>query len=349
MLPTVTSSRYVARTQGTTTLTVTSPTDASSVAGSPVTVAGTTVPGNKIYVAATNTDANSATTIASTTAAADGSFSVDVAVTGGTSVINVVAVDASGGTAHVARTVVFDFVPGTVLLDVTDPDGDDNGPGNYAYPTSDNFQPGAYDIEQFQVFDAGSDVIFRLKTRDLTPTFGSPLGAQLVDVYVHDPGAATTSTTAANAIAQLHHCGAICLEPSHSGAGLRSAIRRCERGNARYGVDQRQLDFEIHHVPCLEGITRRAGSGVGLHCRPHRPGRLQLGPGQRLPADAAGLPVRGVRDVERRPALHVQPRPRTEGRRRDHSGRRAPVGRAGLHAAQPRRPRGHHDSVRRGD
>jgi glucoamylase len=37
-----------------------------------------------------------------------------------------------------------------------------------------------------------------LKTRDLTPTFGSPLGAQLVDVYVHVPGAATTSTAAAN-------------------------------------------------------------------------------------------------------------------------------------------------------
>ena len=28
-----------------------------------------------------------------------------------------------------------------------------------------------------------------VRTRDLTPTFGSPLGAQLVDVYVHDPGA----------------------------------------------------------------------------------------------------------------------------------------------------------------
>ena len=79
-------------------------------------------------------------------------------------------------------------MPGTLLLDVTDPNGDDNGPGNYAYPTSGDFQPGAFDIQQFQVYDAGSDVIFRLKTRDLTPTFGSPLGAQLVDVYVHDPG-----------------------------------------------------------------------------------------------------------------------------------------------------------------
>jgi glucoamylase len=91
---------------------------------------------------------------------------------------------------------VFDVTPGEVLLDVTDPDGDDNGPGNYAYPTSANFQPGAYDIQRFQVLDDGADVIFRLQTRNLSPTFGSPLGAQLVDVYVHDPAAASTSTAA---------------------------------------------------------------------------------------------------------------------------------------------------------
>ena len=35
-----------------------------------------------------------------------------------------------------------------------------------------------------------------MRTRDLTPTFGSPLGAQLVDVYVHVPGASPTSTAA---------------------------------------------------------------------------------------------------------------------------------------------------------
>jgi glucan 1,4-alpha-glucosidase len=196
VLPAVTSSRYVAHTQGTTTLTVTSPADGSAVAGSPVMVTGTTAPGNQVYVSATNTDANSATTLASTTADPSGSFSVDVTVTGGTSVLNVVAVSATGGTAHAKRTVLFDFVPGTLLLDVTDPNGDDNGPGNYAYPTSDNFKPGAYDIQQFQVYDADPDVIFRLKTRNLAPTFGSPLGAQLVDVYVHVPGAATTSTAA---------------------------------------------------------------------------------------------------------------------------------------------------------
>ena len=127
-----------------------------------------------------------------------GSFSVDVAVTGGTNVLNVVAVSPSGATAQAKRTVLFDFVPGTLLLDVTDPDGDDNGPGNYAYPTSANFHPGAFDIQRFQVYDAGSDVIFRLQTRDLSETFGSPLGAQLVDVYVRVPGASTTSTAAAH-------------------------------------------------------------------------------------------------------------------------------------------------------
>ncbi len=198
--PRSTFQRYVARTQGTTPLTVASPADLSAVTGSPVTVTGTTAPGNAVFVTATNTDANSATTSASTTADSAGDFSLSVAVTGGTTVLNVVAVSASGGTAHVKRTVVFDFVPGTLLLDVADPSNDDNGPGNYAYPTFSGFHPGAFDIQQFQVFDDGTNVIFRVKVRDLSPTFGSPLGAQLVDVYVHDPAAApgSTSTAAAN-------------------------------------------------------------------------------------------------------------------------------------------------------
>src|SRR5262249_27505617 len=103
-----------------------------------------------------------------------------------------------GDTAHDSRSVFFDFVPGMLILDVADPDGDDHGPGNYAYPTSDSFKPGAFDLQEFQVWDSGPNVTFRVKTRDLTPTFGSPLGAQLGDVYVHEPGAASTSTAAAN-------------------------------------------------------------------------------------------------------------------------------------------------------
>jgi hypothetical protein len=194
--PAETVRRYVTSTQRATTLTVTAPGDRTAVPGSPVTVTGTAAPGATIDVSATNTERDSANTIVTTTAGADGAWSAAVPIEGGTIVLDVVATAGDGGTAHVQRTVVLDFTPGTVLLDVTDPDLDDNGPGNYAYPTSSNFHAGAFDIERFQVLDDGANVIFRLQTRDLSPTFGSGLGAQLVDVYVRDPAAAQTSTAA---------------------------------------------------------------------------------------------------------------------------------------------------------
>ena len=197
--PAATFARYVAHAQGATTLTVTSPNDESAVNGSTVTIVGTTAPGNTVYVAATNTD-TFATTTASAAAPA-GNFSVSVPISGGTSVLNSVAVSPDGGTAHDKRSIVFDFTPGTVLLDVIDATGDDNGPGNYAYPTDSAFHAGAYDIQEFKVILSPdtSIVTFKLQVRDLSPTFGSPLGAQLVDVYVHDPSAAAgdTSTSAA--------------------------------------------------------------------------------------------------------------------------------------------------------
>ena len=303
--------------------------------------------GQPVYVSATNTDVNSATTTASTTAAADGSFSVDVAVTGGTNVLNIVAVSATGGTAHAKRTVLFDFVPGTVLLDVTDPDGDDNGPGNYAYPTAGDFKPGAFDIQQFQVYDAGSDVIFRLKTRDLSPTFGSPLGAQLVDVYVHVPGAATTSTAAANRDAQLRDRAAVRLEPADPGAGLRPALRGREPApTLGTVVDQRQLDLALHHRSASRRRrSARPAPGWGFTVVLTGQDGFSSRPGQRLPADAAALPVRRLRRGERRPALHVQPGHRPEGDRRDHAAGRAPVGRARLHDPQPGDAQRRHDSV----
>ena len=197
--PADTFNRYVNHQVAMTTLTVTAPADKSAVSSSPVTVTGTSVPGNTIYVAATNTDQNSQTTTAVTTAQPDGSFALTLPITGGTTVLSTVAVSPLGASAYDQRTIVFDFTPGTVLLDVTDPLGDDHGPGNYAYPTAADFHAGAFDITDFKVILSpdGSTVTFKLQTRDLSPTFGSPLGAQLVDVYVHDPNATTTSTAAA--------------------------------------------------------------------------------------------------------------------------------------------------------
>jgi len=159
-----------------------------------VVVAGTSAPGNAIAVDGVNQDDHTAVT---RTVKADkaGAFSVTLPITGGTTVILVAATSRSGATAWAKRTVVFDKAPGTLLFSAADPDGDDNGPGNYAYPTSSNFQPGAYDLEAFEVYDAGERIVFRVRTRDLTPTFGSPLGAQLVDVYVHIPGQPATTAS----------------------------------------------------------------------------------------------------------------------------------------------------------
>ncbi len=196
--PANTYDRYVTHPVGQTTLSVTSPANGSSASGS-VTVTGTTAPGNTVTVAATNTDNNSATTFATTQAAADGSFSVTVTVSGGTSVLTTVATSPTGATAHDQRSVVYDFTPGTLVFEQTDPSNDDNGPGTYAYPTAGDFHAGAFDMQDFKVYDAGDTIYFKVQVRDLTPTFGSPLGAQLVDVYVHDPKATTTSTAAAYA------------------------------------------------------------------------------------------------------------------------------------------------------
>jgi glucoamylase len=205
--PADTYSRYVTHQQRQTLLTVTAPADQSAVSGSPVTVTGTSTPGNAIYVAATNTDTNSQTSVASAQTNPDGSFSVAVPVTGGITVLNVVAVSPTGATGHSERAVVFDFTPGTVVLDTADPSNDDNGPGNYAYPTSGDFHAGAFDIQQFKVIVSpdGQTVTFKLQTRNLSPTFGSPLGAQLVDVYVHEPNAAPADTSTAASFPQRNY------------------------------------------------------------------------------------------------------------------------------------------------
>jgi hypothetical protein len=196
--PANTTNRYVRHAQGQTPLTVTAPADQSAVSSSPVTVTGVAAPGSTVVVAATNTDSNSATTFVTALPASNGAFSVQVPVDGGTTVLNVASVDGNGATGHVARTVVYDYTPGTVVLDVTDPTGDDNGPGNYVYPTAADFHAGAFDITEFKVILSpdGATTTFKLQLRDLTPTFGSPLGAQLVDVHVHDPAAGATSTAA---------------------------------------------------------------------------------------------------------------------------------------------------------
>ncbi|WP_407343115.1 glucodextranase DOMON-like domain-containing protein [Pengzhenrongella phosphoraccumulans] len=194
--PKDTTERYLRHTQAATTVTLTSPADNSVTTGD-VTVAGTTAAGATVDVDAVNIDINGDALVTTTTAGPDGAFAVTLTPPPGTATLTVTATAPGGATGFAQRTVVNDVVPGTQLFTAADPAGDDNGPGTYVYPTSGDFKPGAYDLRSFEVYDSGPDsVTFRVQTADLTPTFGSPLGAQLIDVYLHNPAAGATSTAA---------------------------------------------------------------------------------------------------------------------------------------------------------
>ncbi|HEX3647211.1 MAG TPA: glucodextranase DOMON-like domain-containing protein [Pseudonocardiaceae bacterium] len=195
--PAITTDRYVRHAPpADVPVTLTGPAAGGTVESSSTTVTGTTVPGARVVVESQDVDTGAAATTVATTAAADGSFSATVPIGFGTDVLTATAA-AHGGTGYAQVSVVGDIVGGTTVLDVTDPTGDDNGPGTFQYPTAPDFTAGSFDITRFQVITLGQTVFLRTTLRDLTPTFGNTIGAQLLDVYLNSPNATATSTAAA--------------------------------------------------------------------------------------------------------------------------------------------------------
>jgi glucoamylase len=197
--PTATTARYITSgPPGSLTVTLTAPTAGATLQTSTTTVSGTTTPGTTVDVASADTTTGALASLTSTTAAADGSFSASVPVGFGDDVITATATSADGrSTGYAQVAVIGEVTGGTTILSVGDPTGDDNGPGTYQYPTASNFQPGAFDLTGFQVISDGTYVYLRTSIRNLAQTFGADFGAQLLDIYVHDPSAAQTSTQAA--------------------------------------------------------------------------------------------------------------------------------------------------------
>jgi len=200
--PAVTTARYVTNgPPGTLPVTITAPASGSTLAVSSTTVTGTTAPGASVTVAADDTTTGAAASVTSTTAAADGSYSATVPVSFGSDVITVSATAAGGRSTGYAQVTVTNEGGGTTVLDVPDAAGDgvgnDTGPGTYQYPTNSAFVAGSFDLTRFQVLSDGTFAYLRVTLRTLVPTFGALDGAQLLDVYVHVPGATATSTAAA--------------------------------------------------------------------------------------------------------------------------------------------------------
>jgi glucoamylase len=196
--PALTTARYVTSgPPGKLPVTITAPAAGSTLAAATTTVTGTTAPGAAVTVQSDDTTTNAPAAVASTTAASDGTFSATVPVSFGSNAITVAASAAGGRSTGYGQVTVTNEGGGSTVLDVTDPSGDDNGPGTYQYPTDASFHAGAFDLTRFQVLSDGTFAYLRTTLRNLDPTFGATDGAQLLDIYVHVPGASPTSTQAA--------------------------------------------------------------------------------------------------------------------------------------------------------
>ena len=88
--------------------------------------------------------------------------------------------------------------------------------------------PGAFDLTGMRVSQTATDVYIQVTIRNLTQTFGNTFGAQLLDLYVHDPSAATPPTAAPAAAATTRS-----RRPTRGVSGSRSAgLRLADAGSA---------------------------------------------------------------------------------------------------------------------
>ncbi|HET7315199.1 glucodextranase DOMON-like domain-containing protein [Salinisphaera sp.] len=194
--PSAVANRYLVFRPSELTVALNAPDDQASVNNENTTVTGRTRPGAEVTIQSWNTSTGSGREVA-VTANADGAFSASLPTPLGTDVITAAAAT-EGATGYAQVSVDSQAISGQKVLDVSDPEGDDNGPGTYGYPTASDFTPGSFDLTHLSVYNDDSRVIFRFKLRQIEPTFGNVIGAQLLDIYIRNPAANAFSTAAAH-------------------------------------------------------------------------------------------------------------------------------------------------------
>jgi carbohydrate-binding DOMON domain-containing protein len=93
-----------------------------------------------------------------------------------------------------ARLVLPDLGLTTTILEVIDPEGDDNGPGTYTYATDGVFGGGAFDLTSFTVGYDEENIVFKFVVAGpVENVWGSPngLSIQTFDLYIDQDGPAT--------------------------------------------------------------------------------------------------------------------------------------------------------------
>lgn len=112
----------------------------------------------------------------------------------GENVIQLVGYD-NNRSVSVTRWMVF-YEPKSVF-EVSDPAGDDNGPGWFEYPTHADFKAGDFDLLSVSILSDDRYVYFTIGLRNLDNPWEGPIGIskQLVDVYLHIPGLGESGQT----------------------------------------------------------------------------------------------------------------------------------------------------------
>ena len=155
-------------------LAITSPVSGSLADSRTVTVTGTT---NAAKVTVASGD------FIVTVTPSGGAFSVPVTLQRGRNQITVVAEGADGGT-NMRQVTVVSF--GTRVGGLSDPAGDDNGPGTYTYPTNSAFARGGFDLTGLSVFTDGDDALFvaTIAGAVVNPWGGDEISHQRFNVYL---------------------------------------------------------------------------------------------------------------------------------------------------------------------
>ena len=183
-------------------------------------------------------------------------------------------------------------------------------PATTHIPTSASFHPGAYDIEEFQVYDVGhrcdvpaqdtrpvADVRQRRWARSWwtsTCTYRAPRRHRL-------------RRQRDDCVAQLLDRADLRLEPADPGPGLRSALRGRHWRDPWHGGDQGNAISRFITFSVPKATLGTPGPGMGIHRRADRTGRLQHRPGAQLRCDAAGFRSSASARGQQRRSLHGDP------------------------------------------
>ncbi|GCF13865.1 hypothetical protein Harman_18000 [Haloarcula mannanilytica] len=99
------------------------------------------------------------------------------------------------GTVLASATVT--VKPPATVAELTDPSGDDYGPGGYTYPTADAFRSGAFDLESLTIEQTPSLHRFTFEVANLYDAFGSSrnFSPQWFVLWLRDPSADTGTTS----------------------------------------------------------------------------------------------------------------------------------------------------------